>query len=665
LYHLLTGCPPFAGGTTYETVRLVLETDPRQPRLLNRKVDRDLSTICLKCLQKDPQRRYSSALALAEDVERWLRREPILARRTGLFIRGRKWLQRNPAAAVSLVSLAGLLAAVGVIIWKSDLIRPPPTTGIAVLPFENLSGDKANAYFVDGIQDEILTRLSKIRALRVISRTSTDKYKSRPDNLREIARQLGVANILEGSVQKASERAHINVQLIDARTDTHLWAQSYDRDLKNIFAVENEVAEEIAAALKLKFLSSANDIVRTASEDPQAYDLFLRASYAHREWFRGTGDIEESFRLLRAAIARDTKFARAYAYLSIFESQKVAQSMALDAALARDARLNAERALSLQPELPDGITAMGLIYLRVDHDYGKALEYLARAHEKQPGSDAYLVAMYFAQAALGRWNEALDTIQQAVNLNPGSSHAMVILGNAAAKTRQYNRAQDAFDRARALDPNDWGSVVEQAQLFLAQGKLENARALLAKLPKDATSSVELRWKAAFLSRDYAGALQISRESTGGEGGEKDLFIGRALTALGDRATAIRSVEEARNKTYALLATHPDSSDLRQMAARILATLGDKTNAVAEAEQAISLVPLSKDADDGLNPLETLAEVYAAFGEAEKALPLLRQVLKTNGSGLLLTPSLLRLDPIWDPIRPNPQFQELVASSAPK
>src|SRR5213595_1928514 len=192
LYHLLTGRPPFAGPTTYETVRLVLQTDPQEPRLLNPKIDRDLSTICLKCLEKDPQRRYASALALAGDLERWLRREPIGARRTGFVTRGKKWLQRNPATAVSVVSLAGLVAAVGVIIWKSDFIRPPPTTGVAVLPFENLSEDKANAYFVDGIQDEILTRLSKIRALRVISRTSTDKYKSRPDNLREIARRLGV-----------------------------------------------------------------------------------------------------------------------------------------------------------------------------------------------------------------------------------------------------------------------------------------------------------------------------------------------------------------------------------------------------------------------------------------------------------------------------------------
>src|SRR5436190_10714204 len=209
-YQMLTGQPPFAGGTTYETIRQVLETEPRNPRLWNPKLDVDLATICLKCLEKNPQRRYSSALALAEDLERWLRHEPIRARRSGLFVRGKKWLQRNPDTAFATISLAGLVVAVAVIISKSDWLRSPPTTGIAVLPFENLSEDKGNAYFVEGIQDEILTRLAKIADLKVISRTSTQHYKSAPENLSEIARQLGVAHILEGSVQKSGGAVRVN-----------------------------------------------------------------------------------------------------------------------------------------------------------------------------------------------------------------------------------------------------------------------------------------------------------------------------------------------------------------------------------------------------------------------------------------------------------------------
>src|SRR4029079_13776228 len=189
LYQLLTGHPPFAGGTTYETIKVLLETEPRQPRLWNPKIDRDLSTICLKCLGKDPQRRYSSALALAEDLERWLKHEPIRARRTGVLTRGRKWARRNPTTAVLTALLVALLAAVSVIIWKSELASRSPITGIAVLPFENLSSDADNAYFAEGIQEELLTRLASIADLKVISRTSTQQYQSKPRNLSQIAKQ--------------------------------------------------------------------------------------------------------------------------------------------------------------------------------------------------------------------------------------------------------------------------------------------------------------------------------------------------------------------------------------------------------------------------------------------------------------------------------------------
>src|SRR5438477_10724567 len=255
LYQLLTSQPPFAGGATYETIKLLLDTEPRQPRLLNPKIDRDLSTICLKCLQKDPKRRYPSALALAEDLERWLKHEPIQARRTGIFTRGRKWVRRKPAVAALIASLVAFAAAIGWNVWQGALISHPSglaTNGIAVLPFENLSGNPDNAYFADGIQEEILTRLGSIADLKVISRTSTQRYQSEPRNLPEIAKQLGVAHILEGSVQKAADQVRVNVQLINAQTDSHLWADTYDRKLTHLFAVETEIATKIADTLQAK-----------------------------------------------------------------------------------------------------------------------------------------------------------------------------------------------------------------------------------------------------------------------------------------------------------------------------------------------------------------------------------------------------------------------------
>src|SRR5438477_4657091 len=250
LYQLLTGQPPFAGGTTYETIKLLLDTEPRQPRALNGKIDRDLSTTCLKCLEKDPKRRYSSAVAFAEDLERWLKHEPILARHAGVFARGQKWMRRKPTSALLAASLVVLAAASGWIVWKSEFIRHPVTTGVAVLPFENLSPDSDNAYFADGIQEEILTRLASVADLKVISRTSTQQYQSKPRNLREIAKQLGGAHIVEGSVQKAADQVRVNVQLVNAQTDSHLWADTYDRKLTDIFGVESEIASRIAESLQ-------------------------------------------------------------------------------------------------------------------------------------------------------------------------------------------------------------------------------------------------------------------------------------------------------------------------------------------------------------------------------------------------------------------------------
>jgi TolB-like protein len=254
LYQLLTGRPPFAGETSYQTIQLLLDTEPRQPRFWNRKIARDLSAICLKCLEKDPQGRYSSALALAEELEHWLRHEPIRAHRTGIFTCGRKWVRRNPTSALLAASLIALAAAIGSNVWKSELgpDNIGSLEGIAVLPFENLSSDPDNSYFAGGIQQEILTRLASIGDLRVIPFSSTLRHQSKPRNLGAIAKKLGVANILEGTVQKVADQVLINVKLIDAQTDSHLWAETYDRKLTDIFEVESEIAEGIAASLQAK-----------------------------------------------------------------------------------------------------------------------------------------------------------------------------------------------------------------------------------------------------------------------------------------------------------------------------------------------------------------------------------------------------------------------------
>src|SRR5438552_50947 len=324
-YQLLTGHPPFAGGTTYETIRLLLDTEPRQPRILNPKIDRDLSTICLKCLEKDPRRRYSSALALAEDLERWLKHKPIRARRTGLVIRGRKWVRRNPSIAVMATMLLLLAVPLGVMIWKTGSERSPlsnvapPEKSIAVLPFSNLSKEQENAFFADGVQDEILTDLAKVADLKVISRASVMPYKSGiARNLRQIGQQLGVAHLVEGSVQRSGNRVRVNAQLVDARTDRHLWAQTYDRDLADVFTIQSDIAKTIADQLQAKLSPrEENAIQRSPTSDISAFDLYARAkNILLTEGSIGKAEKLQAVDLLNRAVARDPSFFDAYCQLS-------------------------------------------------------------------------------------------------------------------------------------------------------------------------------------------------------------------------------------------------------------------------------------------------------------------------------------------------------------
>ncbi len=367
LYQLLTSHPPFAGGTTYETIKLMLDTDPQQPRLLNPKVDRELSTICLKCLEKDPKRRYSSALELAEDLEHWLKHEPILARHTGIFIRGRKWVRRNPTSALLAASLIALAATAGWMVWNSELISRPATKGIAVLPFENLSHDRDNAYFANGIQEEILTRLASIANLRVISRTSTQRYQSKPGNLAEIAKQLGVANILEGSVQKTADHVRVNVQLVNAQTDSHLWAETYDRKLTDIFGVESEIATGIAESLQAKLTGREEQALAVKpTNNPDAYDAYLRG-LAYTQKTASTANALGAQKYFREAVRLDPKFALGWALLSyVYARNYITQFLQQPRlALREEAQQAAETALTASAPSRRGPMGQGTLLLRL------------------------------------------------------------------------------------------------------------------------------------------------------------------------------------------------------------------------------------------------------------------------------------------------------------
>src|SRR5213075_2299888 len=473
LYQLLTGQPPFAGGTTYETIRLLLDTEPRRPRLLNPKIDRELSTICLKCLQKDPKRRYPSALALAEDLERWLKHEPIQARRTGIFTRGRKWVRRKPAVAALIASLVAFAAAIGWNVWQGALISHPSalaTNGIAVLPFENLSGNPDNAYFADGIQEEMLTRLASIADLKVISRTSTQRYQSKPRNLREIAKQLGVAHILEGSVQKAAHQVRVNVQLINAQTDSQLWADTYDRKLTDLFAVETEIATKTADTLQAKLTGSEKQaIAARPTENSEAHELYLRGRFYWNKWVGP--EFDKSRQYYQQAIELDPNYALAYAGLADFYGFAFGFGfLPPEEKWAKAQEDNAKKALELDSALGEAYNPLASDKLYYHRDWPAAERDFRRGLELSPNFAEMHAHYAMCLVLFGRNEEALAEMRRVLDLDPLSSR----FGFGSARlfffVRQYDAALDQYRKTLELDPgsgfaHEWfGDAYEKKQM---------------------------------------------------------------------------------------------------------------------------------------------------------------------------------------------------------
>jgi serine/threonine protein kinase len=677
LYQLLTGQPPFAGGTTYETIKLLLDTEPRQPRLLNPKIDRDLSTICLKCLEKDPKRRYSSALALAEDLEHWLKHEPIQARRTGIFTCGRKWVRRNPTSALLAASLVALVAAAGWIVWKSEFIRHPVTNGIAVLPFENFSPDPDNAYFTDGIQDEILTRLAKIADLKVISRTSTQQYQSKPRNLAQIAKQLGVANILEGSVQKSADQVRINVQLINAQTDFHLWAETYDRKLTDIFVVESQIAKGIAETLRAKLTGREQQALAVKpTNNPEAYDAYLRglAFEARSRYPFLTRDLaRETVGFYERAVQLDPNFAAAWARLSrahsfLYFGRRAGTTPAARGDVAKRALENAQK---LEPNSTETLLALGYYQYHVLSDYGPAKTTFKRVSKMLPNSSEVLLALARIARREGHWEQSVVYDEQALTLDPRNWE---LLGDTSwnyTMLRQFLAALGIEDRVMEITPNNPSVIASKASIYQAQGNLQEAAKLLAAINEQTPSehTLDVKITQLRLERNYGESLRLLQTKLAQfhyDCQECKSFDQVGLTLIqhlaGDTAGARVTAEQARNTLEQLCRDQPDDANLASMLSQAKAALGEKDSALKEAERAIMLLPSAKNAVDGPAMEENLAVIQTMFGESSTAISTLTRLLRTPGSGWLrdtpVTPALLRLDPIWDPLRGDPAFQKL-------
>ena len=675
LYHLLTGHPPFAGGTTYETIRLVLESEPRHPRLWNAKTDRDLATICLKCLEKDPQRRYSTALALAEDLDRWLKHEPIQARHITMLARGRKWVRRNPAVAGLLASLVALATAIGVIIWKSELFRPPPATGIAVLPFDNLSPEKEDASLTDGVQDDILTKLAKVTGLKVISRTSVMEYRGKR-NVRQIGEILRVSHVLEGSVRKTGARVHMNAQLIDTRSDTHVWAEEYDFDLNDLFVVQSEIAKKVAGLLDAK-ISAAESLAieQPITTDLAAFDLFARAKNLLL-WVSSTtggqGKLLQAVDLLNQAVARDPSFFQAYCelayahgFLYFFRDDHTPARLAL----AEEA---VKTAFRLRPDSGEAHLAAAENLYRGHLNYKAALAELEIAGQKLPNNARVFEMKGYIQRRQGRWEESTRNIERALDLDPRNFFALRQIAISYGHLRRYAEAASALDHAIAVEPN----VINQlARAFVEldwkadTGKLHQLIDSIRSKNPSAVPSIADTWLlCALMERDVATA-ESALNALGETALSDDVvqfsrpFVeGLIARMTNDEQKAHSAFTAARAEQQKIVDAQPNYGPTLCVLGLIDAALGRKDEALQEGRRAVELVPIEEDAINGQAMNQYFAMIAAWAGEKELACEQLIAAMRRPNS---LSYGQLKLLPFWDPLRGDPRFEKIVASIAPR
>ncbi len=616
--------------------------------------------------------------------------------------RGKRWKQApvavRPISALRwpklLIAVALVVAAFALVI--SSLIflhRAPPTTralapaanvvgalagipekSIAVLPFENLSSEKENAYFADGIQDEILTRLSKIADLKVISRTSTQHYKSAPENLPEIAKQLGVAHILEGTVQKSGDAVRINVQLINATNDSHIWADTFDRKLTDIFSVETEVAKAIADQLRAKLTGHEEQVIAAKPTDnPEAYDAYLRGLAYSLKSTNTPAALLGAQKYLREAVRLDPKFALGWALLSWVEARGyLTQALQHTVALREEARQAAETALTLQPNLGEALVAKGYYHYSCLKDYDTAVRYFEQARQFLPNSSRIPEMLAYVARRRGQWERSESFFNETERLDPRNVSLLSQHALSYKDLRRFPEALRKLDQVLDITPDDVDTLVVKAAIAQAEGDLPGASALLAPLHPNADdiNAVETQAYQAILERRPAPIIARLKEilakpdpALGFYNGELRFWLGWAQEVAGDHAAAQDSWRQARSELESFLKEQPENRLLISDLALVAMGLGDKGAALALSERAMAVLPLEKDALDGPAPVEILARVAAGIGEPDRAIVALQKLLSIPYEGALasnvpLTPALLRLDPMFDPLRNDPRFQKL-------
>ena len=548
--------------------------------------------------------------------------------------------------------------------------------GIAVLPFENLSRDPDNAYFADGIQEEILTRLAKIADLKVISRTSTRRYQSKPGNLAEIAKQLGVANILEGSVQKTGDTVRVSVNLIQAASDSHLWAETYDRKLTNILGVESEIAKTIAEELQVKLTGHEEQALAVKpTNNPEAYDAYLRGLAFEARSIYGSDALEKAIDFYERAVQLDPNFALAWARLSRADAYLNLRDTT--AAHQHAAKAALENAQKLEPNSPETLLALGYYQYCVLRDYGLAKTTFKQVSKILPGSSEVPMALGRIARRDGHWDESIAYFKQALTVDPRNVELLADAALLYGDLRQFPAALKLYDRALDIVPNDLDWMAAKAFIYQAEGNLQEAAKLLTEADAQSPSPTMFSAKKTQLrlERNLGEAVRLLQArqtqfhfTSEIEKAVEQLYLAGTQRLAGDTASAKATTEQARDTLGQLYKNQPDNRDLAAPLAVAYAWLNQKDSALKEAERAITLFPSAKDALVGPGLEENLALVEMIVGENSRAISTLTRLLQTpylsELYGTPVTPSLLRLDPLWDPLRSDPRFQKLCEEKQP-
>jgi TolB-like protein/Tfp pilus assembly protein PilF len=570
-----------------------------------------------------------------------------------------------------------LLVGIGVIVSAATgffLLLPGASArkidkSIAVLPFENLSDDKENAYFADGIQDDILTNLSKIGDLRVISRTSVMGYRDKAPNVREIAKALGVSNILEGTVRRYGNKVRVGVQLIDATSDKHIWAEDYDGDLTDVFKIQTDLAHQIADALQAKLSPSEKaHLEHKSTENNEAYLAFQRAHELQCA-YEDFGKLKESEQNYERAITLDPSFAVAYARYAQLEAW-IVHTFESSAASKSKARTLARRALQLQPDLPEAHLAQGFVNYYVDNDFDAAAREFEIAHQGLPNDAESYLALGAIQRRQDKWAESNASLEKAVSLNPKDVWTIQNLAINYEMERDWAAANKTIDMALAVDPNSLPALELKAKFAVEEkgdfGVAQDVLAKIDQLPFDPAMKAKIAGDAvtaAALQRKFDEAIRIAEaipdqriSSYPGALCSKYLTLGQLTKRQGDEAKAREYLARARKDAEQDVRENPDSGDAHARLALTMAWQGERDAALAEMNRAGELLPVTKDAFSGPDIMETAAEMHALFGDAAGAVSILDQILQRPSS---VTVATLKLNPVWDPIRKDPKFQALI------